>query len=47
MININRAKLQSGRVDYQRVDLFAWQPRRQYDMVFFGFWLSHVPTLTN
>jgi len=44
MININRAKLQSERVDYQRVDLFAWQPGRQYDMVFFGFWLSHVPT---
>lgn len=43
MININRAKLQSERVDYQRVDLFAWQPQRQYDMVFFGFWLSHVP----
>lgn len=43
MININRAKLQSDQVDYQQVDLFAWQPRQQYDMVFFGFWLSHVP----
>ncbi len=43
MIAINRAKLQSERVDYQLVDLFAWQPRQQYDMVFFGFWLSHVP----
>ncbi len=43
MININRVKLQSDRVDYRRVDLFEWRPRRQYDMVFFGFWLSHVP----
>ncbi|MYD11487.1 MAG: class I SAM-dependent methyltransferase [Chloroflexi bacterium] len=43
MININRAKLQSDRVEYQRADLFAWQPEQQYDMVFFGFWLSHVP----
>lgn len=43
MININRAKLQSDRVEYQQVDLFAWQPQQQYDMVFFGFWLSHVP----
>ena len=43
MININRAKLQSDRVDYRQMDLFDWQPRRQYDMVFFGFWLSHVP----
>lgn len=24
-------------------DLFHWQPDRQYDSVFFGFWLSHVP----
>lgn len=43
MIAINRAKLQCERVDYQLADLFAWQPRQQYDMVFFGFWLSHVP----
>lgn len=43
MIDINRAKLLSDKVDYQLTDLFAWQPDRQYDMVFFGFWLSHVP----
>ncbi|MCY4060873.1 MAG: methyltransferase domain-containing protein [Chloroflexi bacterium] len=43
MIAINRAKLGSERVDYQLVDLFRYQPARQYDMVFFGFWLSHVP----
>lgn len=40
---INRAKLQSDKVEYRQVDLFAWQPERQYDLVFFGFWLSHVP----
>ncbi len=43
MIAINRAKLQSGQVDYQLTDLFEWRPQQQYDMVFFGFWLSHVP----
>ena len=43
MIEINRAKLQAENVDYRLCDLFAWQPRQQYDMVFFGFWLSHVP----
>ncbi len=43
MISINRAKLGSDRVDYQLTDLFQYQPARQYDMVFFGFWLSHVP----
>ena len=24
-------------------DLFDWRPDRTYDVVFFGFWLSHVP----
>ena len=43
MININRAKLASDKVDYRLTDLFDYQPARQYDMVFFGFWLSHVP----
>ena len=43
MIDINRAKVQSDKVTYQLVDLFQWQPEQQVDMVFFGFWLSHVP----
>ncbi len=43
MIAINRAKVRSDRVDYQLADIFRWQPQIQYDMVFFGFWLSHVP----
>lgn len=43
MIAINRAKLAAGNVEYELCDLFGWQPQRQYDMVFFGFWLSHVP----
>ena len=46
MININRAKLLSDQVEYQLTDLFEWRPTRQYDMVFFGFWLSHVPSET-
>lgn len=43
MLAINRAKLQSDRVRYEQTDLFAWQPRQEYDLVFCGFWLSHVP----
>jgi ubiquinone/menaquinone biosynthesis C-methylase UbiE len=43
MIEINRAKVQSDKVTYQLADLFQWQPEQQVDMVFFGFWLSHVP----
>jgi len=31
------------RVRFVRADLFSWRPDRRYDVVFFGFWLSHVP----
>lgn len=43
MIAINQAKIQSDKVDYIQADLFEWQSEQQFDMVFFGFWLSHVP----
>jgi hypothetical protein len=26
-----------------RPNIFSWQPEQRYDVVFFGFWLSHVP----
>jgi demethylmenaquinone methyltransferase/2-methoxy-6-polyprenyl-1,4-benzoquinol methylase len=31
------------RVRFVLADLFSWQPDGYYDVVFFGFWLSHVP----
>ncbi|MDQ3728066.1 MAG: class I SAM-dependent methyltransferase [Actinomycetota bacterium] len=31
------------RVHFVNADLFEWRPNRLYDVVFFGFWLSHVP----
>ncbi|HEU5016287.1 MAG TPA: methyltransferase domain-containing protein [Roseiflexaceae bacterium] len=40
---INRARLGGQPVEYIQTDLFAWQPARHYDVVFFSFWLSHVP----
>ncbi|WP_339377690.1 class I SAM-dependent methyltransferase [Calothrix sp. NIES-2100] len=43
VIAINRSKLNSPNVEYQQIDLFAWQPDAEYDLVFFSFWLSHVP----
>ncbi len=43
MIELNSARVGAGRVTYLLADLFTWQPERQYDAVFFGFWLSHVP----
>src|SRR5687768_9985012 len=40
-----RAKARVGcdRVRFIQADLFEWEPDRRYDLVFFGFWLSHVP----
>ena len=43
VIEVNRNKLQSSKVEYQQADLFAWKPAREYDLVVFAFWLSHVP----
>ena len=34
---------QDQRVRFVHADLFTWRPERRYDVVFFGFWLSHVP----
>ena len=43
MLEIARQKLGEERIQYQQADLFHWQPDRQYDLVFFANWLSHVP----
>lgn len=47
MIAVCRERLEradlADRVRFIEADLFAWQPDRRYDGVFFGHWLSHVP----
>ena len=43
-IAINRAKVDDAQVRYVIADLFEWRPAEEYDFVFFGFWLSHVPS---
>ena len=43
MLAIAAARSGSHRVRFIQADLFAWEPDRRYDVVFFGFWLSHVP----
>ena len=43
MIAINKAKLQSNIVSYQEANIFDFESAEQFDTVFFGFWLSHVP----
>jgi SAM-dependent methyltransferase len=47
VLEINRARLvETGTeipIRYVRADLFDWSPDDAYDVVFLGFWLSHVP----
>lgn len=47
MIALNSVRLKAaghtGRVTYKQVDLFDWQPEQQYDGLFVGYFLSHVP----
>jgi SAM-dependent methyltransferase len=44
MLAIARKRVgDDDRVRFLLADLFAWRPDRRYDVVFFGFWLSHVP----
>ena len=38
-----KARVGEARVRFVQADLFAWTPDRCYDVVFFGFWISHVP----
>jgi ubiquinone/menaquinone biosynthesis C-methylase UbiE len=49
MLSLNRqrcaAKADARSIPFttQESDLFTWTPDRTYDVVFFSFWLSHVP----
>lgn len=43
MLGIAAARVRDHRVRFVQADLFTWVPDRRYDVVFFGFWLSHVP----
>jgi demethylmenaquinone methyltransferase/2-methoxy-6-polyprenyl-1,4-benzoquinol methylase len=43
MLALAAGKAGDERARFVRADLFAWEPDRRYDVVFFGFWLSHVP----
>jgi SAM-dependent methyltransferase len=43
MLAINAQRTNSARVEYIEADVFSWEPREKFDVVFFGFWLSHVP----
>ena len=42
-LELNRERVRRADVEYVVADLFTWQSQRTYDVVFFSFWLSHVP----
>ena len=42
-ISLNQQRVNAASVKYVIADLFNWTPDRQFDFIFFGFWLSHVP----
>jgi demethylmenaquinone methyltransferase/2-methoxy-6-polyprenyl-1,4-benzoquinol methylase len=39
-----KARIGAGKVRFEQADLFSWRPDRRYDFIFFGSWLSHVPS---
>ena len=44
MLAIAASRVPDGApVRFVQADLFTWEPDRRYDVVFMGFWLSHVP----
>jgi ubiquinone/menaquinone biosynthesis C-methylase UbiE len=43
MLALNRERLRTGNVQYVNGDIFSWASPTGFDLVFFSFWLSHVP----
>jgi 2-polyprenyl-3-methyl-5-hydroxy-6-metoxy-1,4-benzoquinol methylase len=43
MLAFARQRARGQPVEFIQANLFAWQPPRRYDTVFFAFWLTHVP----
>ena len=43
MLALNRKRLSGHAVRYLQSNLFEWTPDHTYDLIFFGFWLLHVP----
>ena len=43
MLTRNRTEVALPNVRYVAADVFRWEPEATYDVVFFGFFLSHVP----
>lgn len=42
-VQIARARVPAANVEFVIADVFAWDRRARFDVVFFSAWLSHVP----
>lgn len=43
MLDVARTRMRGAATRFIEADIFRWKPDRQYDTIFFAFWLSHVP----
>ncbi|HEX6677373.1 MAG TPA: class I SAM-dependent methyltransferase [Actinomycetes bacterium] len=43
VLALARRRVRGLPVEFIEADVFAWQPPRRFDTVFFAFWLTHVP----
>lgn len=46
VLAMNRERVRSANlenIEYVEADIFSWKPTDTFDVVFFSFWLSHVP----
>jgi len=43
VLELNRART-DGAAEYVLAGVFEWEPPREFDVCFFGFWHSHVPS---
>ena len=43
MVAIARDRVRPARVSFEVADVFSWNPRTRFDVIFFSAWLSHVP----
>jgi SAM-dependent methyltransferase len=41
--NAETLALNTGDAELVQADVFEWEPDERFDLVFFSFWLSHVP----
>jgi SAM-dependent methyltransferase len=43
VLEVNQART-GGVAEYVLADVFEWEPPREFDVCFFAFWYSHVPS---